>query len=86
MLLIGVERLNLYKIDIKVTLERLSVRHLFSVSPHGSTDKLPYFCQGCGSLAAISIFESQWQENMEVIFLAKFFCYFRRLSPFVVKL
>ena len=45
--------------------------HLFSVSPHGSTDKLPYLCQGSGSLAAISIFESQWRENMEVIFLAK---------------
>ncbi|CAG8587281.1 11450_t:CDS:2 [Paraglomus brasilianum] len=39
--------------------------HLFSVSPHGSTDKLPYLCQGSGSLAAISIFESQWRENME---------------------
>jgi len=38
---------------------------LYSIAPHGSTDKLPYVTQGSGSLAAISIFESQWRENME---------------------
>lgn len=39
---------------------------LFSIAPHGSTDKLPYVTMGSGSLAAMSIFESKWKPNMEV--------------------
>ncbi|KAF8452075.1 20S proteasome subunit [Boletus edulis BED1] len=37
---------------------------LFTIHPHGSTDKLPYVTMGSGSLAAMAIFESSWQPNM----------------------
>lgn len=40
--------------------------HLFTVAPHGSTDKLPYVTMGSGSLAAMAVFESGWKANMEV--------------------
>lgn len=39
---------------------------LYTVYPHGSTDKLPYVTMGSGSLAAMSVFESQWKPNMTV--------------------
>ncbi|KAI6099863.1 nucleophile aminohydrolase [Pisolithus thermaeus] len=39
--------------------------HLFTVHPHGSTDKLPYVTMGSGSLAAMAVFESGWKPNME---------------------
>jgi len=38
--------------------------HLFTVAPHGSTDKLPYVTMGSGSLAAMAVFESGWVPNM----------------------
>ncbi|MCO5590493.1 hypothetical protein L7F22_044463 [Adiantum nelumboides] len=38
--------------------------HLFTVAPHGSTDKLPYVTMGSGSLAAMSVFESSWEKDM----------------------
>ncbi|VDC00443.1 unnamed protein product [Peniophora sp. CBMAI 1063] len=38
--------------------------HLFTVAPHGSTDKLPYVTMGSGSLAAMAVFESKWQPKM----------------------
>ncbi|KAI7868579.1 proteasome subunit beta type-7 [Spinellus fusiger] len=38
--------------------------HLYTVYPHGSTDKLPYVTMGSGSLAAMSVFESQWRPDM----------------------
>ncbi|KAJ7207070.1 20S proteasome subunit [Mycena pura] len=38
--------------------------HLFTVAPHGSTDKLPYVTMGSGSLAAMAVFESSWKPNM----------------------
>ncbi|KAM0793149.1 Proteasome subunit beta type-7 [Microbotryomycetes sp. NB124-2] len=38
--------------------------HLFTIHPHGSTDKLPYVTMGSGSLAAMAVFESYWQPNM----------------------
>lgn len=38
--------------------------HLFTVHAHGSTDKLPYVTMGSGSLAAMAVFETQWQKNM----------------------
>ncbi|KIM19933.1 hypothetical protein M408DRAFT_82810, partial [Serendipita vermifera MAFF 305830] len=34
--------------------------NLFTVAPHGSTDKLPYVTMGSGSLAAMAIFETEW--------------------------
>ena len=39
---------------------------LFTIHPHGSTDKLPYVTMGSGSLAAMAVFEAQWRPNMEV--------------------
>jgi 20S proteasome subunit beta 2 len=42
--------------------------HLFTIHPHGSTDKLPYVTMGSGSLAAMAVFESGWKANMEVSF------------------
>ncbi|KAK5114305.1 proteasome core particle subunit beta 2 [Meristemomyces frigidus] len=38
--------------------------HLFTVHAHGSTDKLPYVTMGSGSLAAMSVFETQWKRDM----------------------
>ena len=40
--------------------------HLYTVYPHGSTDKLPYVTMGSGSLAAMSVFESRWKADMTV--------------------
>jgi len=40
--------------------------HLYTIYPHGSTDKLPYVTMGSGSLAAMSIFESEWKQDMDV--------------------
>ncbi|KAI9834986.1 MAG: proteasome core particle subunit beta 2 [Sarea resinae] len=37
---------------------------LFTVHAHGSTDKLPYVTMGSGSLAAMSVFETQWKPNL----------------------
>ncbi|TFK95701.1 proteasome subunit [Pterulicium gracile] len=39
--------------------------HLFTVAPHGSTDKLPYVTMGSGSLAAMAVFESSWKADMD---------------------
>lgn len=38
--------------------------HLFTVHAHGSTDKLPYVTMGSGSLAAMSVFETQWRPKL----------------------
>lgn len=40
--------------------------HLFTIAPHGSSDKLPYVTMGSGSLAAMAVFESQWKKDMDV--------------------
>ena len=37
---------------------------LFTVHAHGSTDKLPYVTMGSGSLAAMSVFETQWKQAL----------------------
>lgn len=39
--------------------------HLYSVHPHGSTQRLPYTTMGSGSLAAMAVFENRYQEDME---------------------
>lgn len=39
--------------------------HLYSISPHGNTDKLPYTTMGSGCLAAMSVFESRWKPDMD---------------------
>lgn len=38
--------------------------HLYTVYPHGSTDRLPYVTMGSGSLAAMAVFESNYKEDM----------------------
>ena len=39
--------------------------HLYSIHPHGSTQRLPYTTMGSGSLAAMAIFESRYVEDMD---------------------
>lgn len=34
--------------------------HLYSIHPHGSTDRLPYTTMGSGSLAAMAVFEGEF--------------------------
>lgn len=38
--------------------------HLFNIYPHGSSDRLPYVTMGSGSLAAMSVFETRYKEDM----------------------
>uniref|UniRef100_A0A8D0KPY7 proteasome endopeptidase complex n=1 Tax=Strix occidentalis caurina TaxID=311401 RepID=A0A8D0KPY7_STROC len=38
---------------------------LYSIYPHGSTDKLPYVTMGSGSLAAMAVFEDKYKPDME---------------------
>lgn len=40
--------------------------HIYTVYPHGSTDKLPYATMGSGSLAAMAIFEKNYKDDMSV--------------------
>merc|ERR1712086_791383 len=37
---------------------------LYTVYPHGSTDKLPFVTMGSGSLAAMSMFENGYKDGM----------------------
>ena len=39
--------------------------HLYSIHPHGSSQKNPYETMGSGSLAAMAVFESRFKEDME---------------------
>ena len=39
--------------------------HLYTIYPHGSTDRLPYVTMGSGSLNAMAVFESSYRSNME---------------------
>lgn len=38
--------------------------HLYTVWPHGSTDKLPYVTMGSGSLAAMAVFEDGYKDGL----------------------
>jgi len=38
---------------------------LYTVYPHGSTDKLPYATMGSGSLAAMAVFESKYKDDLD---------------------
>jgi len=40
--------------------------HIYRITSKGSTDKLPYATMGSGSLASMSVFESDWKPNMTV--------------------
>jgi 20S proteasome subunit beta 2 len=39
---------------------------LYTIYPHGSTDKLPFVTMGSGSLAAMAIFEAGWRPELTV--------------------
>jgi len=39
--------------------------YLYTVYPHGSTDKLPYATMGSGSLAAMSVFEAKYRDDLD---------------------
>lgn len=39
--------------------------HLYTIYPHGSTDKLPFVTMGSGSLAAMAVFEAGYRDDME---------------------
>jgi len=39
--------------------------HLHTVYPHGSTDDLPYCTMGSGSLAAMSVFETKYKDDLD---------------------
>lgn len=38
--------------------------HLYTIYPHGSTDKLPFVTMGSGSLAAMAVFEAEYKDDM----------------------
>ncbi|KAJ8367033.1 hypothetical protein AAFF_G00333700 [Aldrovandia affinis] len=40
--------------------------HLYSIYPHGSTDKLPFLTMGSGAAAAIAVFEDRYRIDMEL--------------------
>ncbi|KAL7648959.1 UNVERIFIED_CONTAM: hypothetical protein RMT77_000894 [Armadillidium vulgare] len=40
--------------------------HIYSIHPHGSSERLPYTTMGSGSLAAMSVFETRWKEDLEL--------------------
>jgi len=40
--------------------------HLYSIAPHGSSDKVPYVTMGSGSLAAMGVFEAGYRPDMEL--------------------
>jgi 20S proteasome subunit beta 2 len=40
--------------------------HLYQIYPHGSTDYLPFTTMGSGSLAAMSVLESEYREDMTI--------------------
>jgi 20S proteasome subunit beta 2 len=39
--------------------------HLFNITPHGCSDKLPFMTNGSGSLASLAILETRWRKDME---------------------
>ena len=38
--------------------------HLYTVWPHGSTDKLPFVTMGSGSLAAMAVLEDGYKDDL----------------------
>merc|ERR1740127_260129 len=40
--------------------------HLYQIYPHGSTDTLPFTTMGSGSLAAMTILETEYKENLTI--------------------
>lgn len=54
--------------------------HLYTIYPHGSTDKLPYVTMGSGSLAAMSVFESRFVADMSVSVFCRRHFFFEQLT------
>lgn len=40
--------------------------HLYTVYPHGSTDRLPFVSMGSGSLAAMAVFEAKYTDDLSL--------------------
>lgn len=40
--------------------------HLYQIAAHGSTDKLPYTTMGSGMIAAMSVLEMGWREDLTI--------------------
>merc|ERR1712008_258464 len=40
--------------------------HLYQISAHGNTDRLPFTTMGSGSLAAMAVMELRYKENMSI--------------------
>ncbi|XP_043939115.1 proteasome subunit beta type-7-like isoform X1 [Protopterus annectens] len=40
--------------------------HIYSIHPHGSTDKVPFTAMGSGGSAAIAVLEDRFKANMEM--------------------
>merc|ERR1712186_162536 len=40
--------------------------HLYQIYPHGSTDMLPFTTMGSGSLAAMSVLETEYRGDMTI--------------------
>lgn len=40
--------------------------HLYQISAHGNTDRLPFTTMGSGSLAAMAVMESRYREDMTI--------------------
>lgn len=38
--------------------------HVYAIYPHGSTDKLPFATMGSGSLAAMSVMETRYKDDL----------------------
>ncbi|KAF6774343.1 hypothetical protein AHF37_10524 [Paragonimus kellicotti] len=58
--------------------------HLYSVAPHGSSDKLPYVTMGSGSLAAMSVLESRFRFDMDVSWILLNLPFYDVLDSFYV--
>lgn len=41
--------------------------HVYEINHHGSTSKLPYTTMGSGALAAMSVFETEWIDDLSEI-------------------
>lgn len=47
----------------------ISGPHIYSIHPHGSTDRLPYTTMGSGSLAAMAVFEGNFSKNVQFLYI-----------------
>lgn len=55
---------------------------LYTIYPHGSTDRLPFVTMGSGSLAAMAIFEAGYKPNMEVRISSSLYYFVININPY----